>query len=218
MNELTPSMDLFLPEEHAILSDWFNTRPAVDSPLPSVEKALDALKFGDLELPDYSTLSAAVAFIILESIEDRLPQWAVCYENGDSELARDYRSSEIIPDRTVIIVPRHLMTINWADSGPGFSWPVSYNVTWLPQYDRYVVTASADSSDRFGYPDFALGHFGKEQSVLEGAKEIITRDWHRQYDEWGQHPWAYLFNTGLVSESLADNWAHNVWPEEAFMR
>jgi len=40
--------------------------------------------------------------------------------------------------------PYYLLTINWADSGPGFSWPVAYNAIYVPGFDRTVVTASGD--------------------------------------------------------------------------
>jgi hypothetical protein len=52
--------------------------------------------------------------------------------------------------------------INWADSGPGLSWPADYNLVWLPTYDRFVLTYSADSPDAFGYCDFALGTVAAE--------------------------------------------------------
>jgi hypothetical protein len=62
-------------------------------------------------------------------------------------------------------------------SGPGFDWPVTYKLVWTPIYDRYVVTASADCPDAFGYADFALGHFGRSDDVGQSVIEIIKRDW-----------------------------------------
>jgi hypothetical protein len=93
-------------------------------------------------------------------------------------------------------------TINWADSGPGFSWPVAYYVTWLPYYERFVVTASADCSDAFGYNDFAIGSFGSDKPTKKGARKIVCDDWHNQR-AFEQQPWAYLFSTGLISETEA---------------
>jgi hypothetical protein len=34
--------------------------------------------------------------------------------------------------RKVELWPRHLLTINWADSAPGVSWPVAYKATYVP--------------------------------------------------------------------------------------
>jgi len=43
-----------------------------------------------------------------------------------------------------------LFQINWADSGPGLSWPADYNLVWVPSFARFVLTYSADSPDAFG--------------------------------------------------------------------
>jgi hypothetical protein len=127
--------------------------------------------------------------------------------------ARTYRGDDKVPNRKVLLQPRKLFTINWADSGPGFSWPVAYYVTWLPCYDRFVVTASADCSDAFGYNDFALGSFDSDTAIKEGARKVVCDDWHYQRG-WEQQRWAYLFSTGLISETEANAWREDVWSSE----
>jgi hypothetical protein len=47
-------------------------------------------------------------------------------------------------DARLAFNPQLVCTINWADSGPGFSWPESYHVTYLPGFDKFVITASTD--------------------------------------------------------------------------
>jgi len=74
------------------------------------------------------------------------------------------------------LIPQYLLTINWADSGPGFSWPVAYHVTWVPICDEYVVTQSADSPDAFGYCDFAIGYFLKTDDFVTAAANEIKGD------------------------------------------
>jgi hypothetical protein len=74
--------------------------------------------------------------------------------------------------RKVELSPRHLLTINWADSGPGFSWPVAYYAVYVPGFDRTVVTASGDSPETFGACDVAVGHFGPEEILLQGSGAI----------------------------------------------
>jgi hypothetical protein len=32
---------------------------------------------------------------------------------------------------------------------------------------------------------------------------------------WGQSPWAYLFNAGLISHEEANAWREEVWPTES---
>jgi hypothetical protein len=48
---------------------------------------------------------------------------------------------------------------------------------WTPIYERFVVTASTDCSDAFGYVDLALGHFGREDNIRQSVIRIVGRDW-----------------------------------------
>ena len=91
---------------------------------------------------------------------------------------------------------------------------MAYYVTWLPYYDRYAVTASADCPDAFGYCDFALGAFGIDTPIKEGARKIICADWSDQHTQGEQQRWAYLFSTELISKQEAEAWAEHVWPSE----
>jgi hypothetical protein len=110
-------------------------------------------------------------------------------------------------------MPQFLMMINWADSGPGFSWPESYHVTYLPYYNVYVVTGSVDSPEMHGYTDRALGQFPPDVPLLEGSRKIIVEDWDMQAG-WGQEEWAYLFSEGTVDTAMARAWAEEVWGKE----
>jgi hypothetical protein len=206
------AVDLFTPDEHAVLAQWFEAKPPDAAHDIVVEEAISRLGF-DKEPDLYRRIDAAVAFIVLERAEQRLPQWSAI--RGDELiLARKHRDGTKIPDRKVVLQPRHLFTINWADSGPGFSWPTAYYVTWLPHYDRYVVTASADCPDGFGYCDFALGAFAINTPIKEGAKKVICADWSDQWRQGEQQRWAYLFFTELISKQEAEAWAEEVWPSE----
>jgi hypothetical protein len=75
-----------------------------------------------------------------------------------------------------------------------------------------VVTASADRTDGFGYCDLAIGAFGSDTPIKEGARRVVCGDWKDQWRGWEQQRWAYLFCTGLISESEARDWAEDVWP------
>ncbi len=76
MSEKT-AVNLFTPEEHRILSEWLDTKPHCPEGAPTLETALERLGFGEeLAAPYYTDVDAAVAFIVLESVEKRLPQWA----------------------------------------------------------------------------------------------------------------------------------------------
>ena len=84
-------------------------------------------------------------------------------------------------------------------------------MTWLPIYERWVVTASADGDDAFGYADFALGSFQHEIRMKDGAGEIVRRDWQAQLEGWDQERWAYVLDNGIIGEAEALRWADEVW-------
>ena len=201
-----PSVDLFTADEELVVTIWFE----IDHPSygPRIDDIFDGWNIPS-EIPDYRCIDAAVAQILLERIQEDLPNWTALA--GDRfVIARgnfDRRAR-----RKIELWPHHLLTINWADSGPGFSWPVAYKATYVPVFDRTVVTASADCPELFGgVCDVAVGAFGSDTSFLEGSRRIITSEWTNQWREHNQKRWVYLFDTGIVSKAEADAWADEVW-------
>jgi hypothetical protein len=189
--------------DHLILSAYFGQTPPSDT----LASAIDQLELEGEELGSATLLDAAVAAILLKSIRDQLPQWALV---GQDKVTLGRK--RVRPVRGVVFKPKHLFTLNWADSGPGFSWPMAYHATAVPSFNAVVVTASADGTDAYGFTDFAIGHFGIDLDLLVGAKQVIVDNWTRQAHD-GQERWAYLFNRGLVSARRAKAWADQVWPE-----
>jgi hypothetical protein len=119
------AVDLFSPDEHAVLADWLRVRP------PKFAKDIDPAdamaRLGFEKVPGhYRLIDAVVAFIVLENAEKRLPGWSALRADGSFVCARAYRDDQKVPNRKVLLQSRQLFTINWADSGPGFSWPVAY--------------------------------------------------------------------------------------------
>jgi hypothetical protein len=204
--------------ELAILHDWLQIpRPALladidlqgafydEEPAAGPIRLLPGPNGGTGEY----TLSNAVARLLLSEIQNRLPQWAAVRANGDVILARHFtprRRGKLQP------LPRFLFMINWADSGPGFSWPESYHVAYLPGFERYVVTASQDSPDMHGYTDEAIGHFPQDEDVESGVHRVITGWWQGQLDGGDQQRWEYLFDVGEIDAETAEQWADEVWP------
>src|SRR5262249_51798163 len=152
-----------------------------------------------------------VARILLESIEQRLPSFAVSSITADGEqtlsFARQYRDPDGKPLRKTSLLPRPLFGIDWAVTAPGYSWPVVYHLIWVPGYERYVVTASADGSDMFGYADFALGSFENGRPVIDAVGEIIRRDWAEQREDHGQDHWELFLGEGMIDRATAERWA-----------
>jgi hypothetical protein len=174
--------------------------------------------YEDLGVPDEaepSQIEIAVAQILLHGSQKRLPQWGCV--NGDGKVVRG-RAKLKRPQgaEPITLHPQHLLCINWADSGPGFSWPEAYHITRIPGFDKYIVTASRDSPDAWGCTDHAIGFCDANVPIKEAAREIITNYWSKQAGEWEQARWAYLFDEGLISGAEANSWADEVWgdPEE----
>jgi hypothetical protein len=211
-NRLRVGQDgLFTDIEHAVLAKWFRQRKPAAAARIRFDDALAELGF-EKRCEPYSRTSAAVAHVVLEAIEERLPVWA-CWKRDRLVKARSYREPHQKPQRRAALLPSELFAINWASSGPGFDWPVQYHLVWTPIYDRFVVTASADCPDHFGYADFALGHFGREDNIGQSVIRIIRRDWTMQRKECSQERWETLLRTGLVKQDAVEAVANQVWPQ-----
>jgi hypothetical protein len=86
------------------------------------------------------------------------------------------------------------------------------HLIWIPGYERYAVTASADSPDMYGYCDFALGSFENGRPVIDAVGEIIKRDWAEQREDHGRDHRELFLGGGLIDRATAERWAAEVWP------
>ena len=158
-----------------------------------------------------SPLQITVARVLLNPIQASLPQWAAVRESGEVLLNR--KEIQRHPQAVrLTLEPQLVCCINWADSGPGYSWPESYHVTYIPGLEKFIVTSSRDGADAFGCADHALGWGSAAEGELLVAKRIIQGFWEHQRNEWDQERWAYLFDEGLIDLATADAWAEEVWP------
>lgn len=196
------TIDIYTPQERLLLETWFRGG-SIDA---NIEQHLEASGFSK-ECVHYTPLDAWVGSFTVSEIQRRLPNCGICRDDG-VVLTRKLRPTA---KRKVNSISRHLFTINWADSAPGLSWPAAYYLTWLSEFERFVLTYSADGTDAFGYCDFALGWIGPEKDWREGAREILIADWRSQFAGWEQAPWAYLFDSGHVSEVTALAWRAEAW-------
>lgn len=211
------------PGEIAIVRAYFGLEPLASLPaidqfyLQSTDEEQDSLPpirpvrlrhIGSEQIDD---VSAAVARICLSSIQDRLPQWALMADAGEVLGRHPFEQ----PDgHRMPLEPEHLLCINWADSGPGYSWPEDYYVTCMRGFGRFVVTASSDSPDSYGVTDWAIGWFDISEEIEVGATRVIC-DWWRQLRDRDQRAWAYLFSAGWIDEAAAEAMRKEVWPEAA---
>lgn len=164
---------------------------------------------GVLDVIDNLPVANQVAKLALSKVQDRLPQWGCSNSEERLELGRKNFSKR---HSQISLLPQFLFMINWADTAPGISWPESYSVTFFPGIERFIVTASMDSPDMWGFTDLAIGSFPANENMIEGSGEVIKAWWSMQCSG-DQECWAYVWNEGKVTTEVADLWACQVWIE-----
>ena len=207
---------VFDPVERAILSDYFGVERAEDLRAIDIHAATDEIDPASGERrvrlrPNDSgktcelTVPNAVARIALNPIRRKLPPWYLGNEDGTIILGRD---DEPALRRDVRLKAVFIFSINGACSGPGYDWPVDYYVTWIPGFDRFVVTSSADCPDALGYADVALGHFAGSTDMTEGCCQVLVENWRSERE--CQPKWEEFTESGLVDNVEADEWVDGV--------
>lgn len=207
----------FTRDEHAVLSAYLEQWPAeareslgTDS-LPNEILAAYADQLVWSEDGD-SIVEGAVAAILLRSIHKELP-WCVGTGFGPESGVRWKRPRR--GSTLSSILPIHLLTINWATSGPGVDWPESYYLSWVPIYDLYVVTVSADSEETLRGPvDLAIHSFAADGELMSEVKAALVSDWEMWRGEFEQDRWEDVRASGLVDREQAEKWANEVWCDE----
>ena len=189
--------------ELTALHCYLNSKDEPDS----LEEFYDAI--GVPANPTPSRLNVAVAQIILSHVQGGLPQW---YSGRKGVFGR--KRHERHEAARLAFQPQEVFCVNWADTAPGISWPESYHVTYIPGFDKHVVTASRDGDDAWGCVDHAIGFAEGHLSSEEAARQAITAFWQYQYSSWDQSRWAYLFAQGIVDTDTADSWAKEIWESE----
>lgn len=199
------ALQLLPPDEHRLIAAYFDNESEKEE---GVARACDRL---GVPVEVYiSRVAAAAGQILVQGIQDELPQWST--SNGNGEFIFGRAIGDCSRRAQLALVPVHLFTINWADSGPGFSWPETYSLVYVPWRERYVVVASQDSTDMWGCTDQAIGHFAGETERVGGVENVICAYW-REIAKDRDYPWAYLFDTGLIEQGYAEDWREAVWPE-----
>lgn len=207
---------IFTQAEYLAFAQYFGLNPG-DASFDDgdIERAITQLGFEDAYGWEWGA-EYAVAAIALEPINQRLAHWCVKYQHqdGSAELVEgrtDYKSGE---DKIVSLAPLHLFSINWADTAPGIDWPEQYYLTWIPLFDRFLVTASVDTTDVHPYCDRALGHFSKQVNPETQALEFVGNEWKRQTEEGAQDRWEYLTSWDRCSVEDIEALADSIWPGE----
>ena len=207
-------VEYFHPCEHAILAEYFQLKEKLPTgaqdidPFHTVSSDDDydeaengiTCRAGRGDRGDDSALSNAVARIALAPIRTSLPTWGTCGNTGVFH-TRQKENKGDLPSRGFRSDPVLVLSINWADSGPGYSWPVHYYIAWIPFYERYVVTASYDSDDVEGYLDVAIGRLAEGAEIETDLKQVIKCHWDQ--DAMYLQGWADCLDSGIVKDPWA---------------
>ncbi len=213
------TLELYHPLEHAYLSDYLGIeRPdcakSINPHAPEERgSVLDEDEYesdGIFRLRlDYNgefncnAIANAIARLALNQRQYSLPQWSNGLTKTRHHEGRCLHRAEL--------EALFLFTINYADSGPGFSWPETYHITLFPHYDVYIVTASQDSPEVHGYVDEAIGFFQKDQSVITGVKPIICSWWPGEMEVSAEYAWQSLWDEGMINAETAYAWRDEVY-------
>jgi hypothetical protein len=173
---------------------------------PALDALCDALEVDDPFV--CSRGDVAVARLLLGGIQASLPAWTGVSED---ELVSARPEFPRRLDGTPVFEPALVGMINWADSGPGFSWPEAYHVTDVPELGIRVVTGSRDSEDMAGCTDHALGWAPIDTPARDAAQKIVRAEWTRQADDGAQQRWASVLATGVLHESDLEAMRRAVW-------
>lgn len=209
------AIEAFTPFEHAVLSDMFKVsrlRIAREIDIWAAEdgdgKPLLKRDLQEYLCPDLALRNAA-AEILLKPVEKDLPDY---YSLRQRKYVRKPGIGAV--GKPITLMPQHVLTINWACSGPGFDWPETYYLTYVPGYDRFVVTASEDSDDIYGCTDFAVGWFRSCRDLKASTGRVLTRFWRNVYETRDQYRWEEIYGEGLLSKDDAKRLADRVWGVE----
>jgi hypothetical protein len=204
---------LFHPIEHAIICEWLGIEAPPAAKGIDIWTQIDGPEDGPITLKkDMSgnlgefTHRNAVARLLLEGIQKHLPQWVTFYSDH-TVWGREYTQKT---PRKIDLLPQFLFEINWANSGPGFSWPEQYHATYLPGYHYYIVTASQDSPDAYGYEDIAVGYFEAGTPLEAGCRQVLI-NWWCEHGKDPERRWEAFWRPGLITEETATQWADMVW-------
>ena len=217
-------VEYFHPREHAILAEFFELKKK----LPKEARGIDPYEIipkdalwdegeqGIVCRPGSrgedcpsEALGNAVARIALAPIRTSLPVWGT-YADGEVYHTRLQENAGKLPLRGFHSEPVLALAINWANTAPGYSWPESYYVSWIPYYDRYLVTASLDSPLNEGYLDLAIGALPDKATVEGDLKEVIQGRWYDLFPY--VQGWEECWNEGIVEDPWA--WRSELWPDE----
>jgi hypothetical protein len=193
-------------EEAEVLECWLSG----DQPPPALAAWAEENAYRGTQLSRYSALQGAVGAVLLRDIQGRLPRCAILFPDINV-LAVSRGEARRARKSNVRVIGQHLFSLNWADGAPGMSWPTSYYAVWIPLREVWIVTASDDSGEMYGFLDVALGWFPGTAPWEESVAGIIAKDWTAWASE-GQPVYEELSAGGRLSLESIIRCREQAWP------
>jgi len=191
--------DVFLPQEHALIS-YYLLRPTPKG-TPSIHEVTG---YYSQEKWREST-SIYIAHIATGGSWDTVRDRIVCN-------IPKYRPP--ISNRNILFMRQVLFSVVWED----YAWDengteplmLTYLVTYLPYYHIYVVVQTSDNDANY---KLLLGYFEGDKQIRRNSLNIIRNDWRDRFKDRGATRWTQCYQAGLVSMQQANRSADCVWRE-----
>jgi hypothetical protein len=197
--------ELYTDREREGLDAFF----AMASRTPRGEPHVRVVGVGDLAAPAFLARASETAMIAVNVVQAELPRLTATAPEAQARA----RSAHAPRDTPVPLVSRRLFEIHWGATAASFAWPEAYRLTYFPSYDRFVVTASQDSTEPHGVCDEAIGWFDAGVEPIHASGVIVRRWWSSMVEECDEAHWQGISAAGLVSASDAWAWAGMIWHE-----
>jgi hypothetical protein len=120
------------------------------------------------------------------------------------------RTASTVSARKLQLLPSFLLSVDWAATAPGVSWPEAYYVTYVPSINLRIVTASRDDTTIWGCTDLAIGMCRAVRTPDFGTKKII-QSWWRRACGCEPIPWETFWSAGLIDRNRAEKWKKEVY-------
>ena len=204
---------IYTDVERAFLHDYFGSeRPRS---LINID-IYDDQRDGGVTLRDESNypgvnLANAVARLALSRLEFLGRGWN-SHESLPYLLSKGHTRDGYEGQYDIDLYPLYLFGVNWSLPPDSTILQEYYYLTWFPEFDRYVVTASVNNKDTYGVSDFAIGWDSASNKRIELCREIILRYWDDVHKPFNGFGWNEVTTTGLVPEDLALDWRAETWP------
>lgn len=216
---------VFHPVEHYYFQSYFGRKPVIPMGYSDEELFENYYVNKGLASPPFLLLTEglwgqpleienAVARLVLEGIESRLPNFVVMDTKTWSRQTSRPTPPKQASERSVVSLPTFLFEINWATSGPGFDWRECYYVTFLPEYEVHIVTASQDSPDALGFCDLSIGYFKKSKDPVGDAVQVVRDWWLEKVADYDATEYESLCGLGAASAAQVTEITSEVWAAE----